>query len=1116
MNNLEKTTNLQNQASNPANSVWVFASAGSGKTKILVDRVLRLLLNKTTPDKILCLTFTKVAATEMQHRITHELSQWILLDDQSLTQKLTQLTGQKPTPSLIKEARSLFIKILDAESKIKIQTIHSFCQNLVKIFPFEAQIKPSFETMDETQEKLLIKKAQQILFKQAQHDEKLKNSVKAINAQLHEESFVELISSLLSKKEQLLSLKENCFDLDGVIAQIAKFLAIDVSDDETDLFDDFMEKINRRDVINFAQKLTDSGLKKNIETAQFITQFFSNPTLENLPFYQQAFFTKSYSVRKLPGKLLEDPQNAAIFQQQVNEIDALKDTLNSHKILNSTALLLQFIYHILDIYSHLKNQLCLLDYNDLIIQTNKLLANPEFANWVKLKMDGLFDHILVDESQDTNHQQWNIIKALTDDFFSGQSASSNERSIFIVGDEKQSIYSFQGAQPNISQDIFSYFQKKLQDHPKPLLHIDLDSSFRSLSTILEAVDKTFAKEEHKSAITKISHFQGHNAIRSGIGKVEIWPQVTMKKQKETKEYAWNIDFSAQDNYQEQEFYCEYIALKIQSMVENGYQLEGKNRNVQYGDFMILLRNKTNGFDRNLTRFFDKYHIPSSSPSRLKFVDHIIVQDLLSAAKFSLFPYDNLNLCCLLKSPIFNISEEELLEICTQKSSDSIYESLKNKHLKIMLQDMIVAANQLDSYAFFNHLIHHYDLTTKFLRHFGKQATQIINQFTLQNFDFHQNFAKDLLSFINFIENLEPEFSLNNSSANQVTISTIHSAKGLQSPIVIMPDCAFNFNRLPAHKDKISWIDFYEHTLPIWCPRKENQNQLLEKYAQKKAKAVADESLRLLYVAMTRAENELYIGGVGNANDENSWYHLIKNALKDDGWHKDFITNFASQLNVEPFDFEPKITAIGTKEEQFFTQTASPKQSNHPITINTKKISPRQEKQSHISQIDHAQLKGKLIHKILEIIGNKHQAYFLSDHKWEEKDHQWVRNITHKLIAKEPFLPDDAKLHITNLLDEFLNSEKFNEIFAGNITCEMPICGKINNETTHLRIDLIKITDNNITIIDYKTDKIIPKTIPQNYINQLKNYAQLVKNHYPNHHIISKILWVQHLQIDVLQ
>lgn len=1113
MNNLEKTTNLQNLASNPKNSVWVFASAGSGKTKILVDRVLRLLLNQTNPDKILCLTFTKVAATEMQHRITQELSNWILLDDQSLKQKLTQLTGNTPTNALIKDARSLFLKILDAESKIKIQTIHSFCQNLVKIFPFEAQIKPSFEVMDDIQEKLLIKKAQKILFQNAQTDENLKNSVRTINAQLHEDSFVELVSNLLNKKEQLLSLKEECFDLDGVIEKISKFLAIDKNLTNNEIFQEFFTQINQDEVKLLAQNLEQSALKKNIEASQLITQFLNQPTLENFTLYKEAFFTKSGSIKKLPGKVLDDATNSQTFHQQIELISEFNDNLNSHKIFNSTALLLKFIYQILEIYSGLKNQLCLLDYNDLIIQTNKLLENPEFSEWVKLKMDGLFDHILIDESQDTNHQQWNIIKALTDDFFSGLSASNDNRTIFIVGDEKQSIYSFQGAEPNISQDIFSYFEQKLQNHPSKLLKVNLDSSFRSLKTILQAVDKTFAKEEQQSAITKISKFQGHNAIKPGIGKVEIWPQVKTKKPKEQKNYEWQIDFTPQDIYQEQEFYCEYIALKIQSMVENSYMLEGKNRPVQYGDFMILLRNKTNGFDRNLTRFFQKYNIPSISPARLKFADHIIIQDLLSAAKFCLFPYDNLNLCCLLKSPIFDISEEELLEICASKKDDSIYGSLQNHTIKDQLNNIINASQKLDSFEFFNYLIKEYDLNKKTKSRFGDEGLQVLNKFTLQNFDFTQNFAKDLLSFINFIENLEPEFSLNNSSNNQVAISTIHSAKGLQSPIVIMPDCAFNFNRLPATKDKISWINFYDQKLPIWCPKKENQNQILQKYAHEKLKAVSDESLRLLYVAMTRAENELYIGGVGSSHDENSWYSLVKDSLKNEGWDKEFKQDFAKDLEYENFDFENQIIAIGKKEEEFCSKPKAEETTDNkiPAIKSNAKIDKIYATKPRINQIDESQIKGKLIHKILEIIGNKYQ----SDHKWEENDHIWVKNLSNKLIQKEQFLSKETKSQIKDLIAEFLTSNKFGEIFSDNIKCEMPISGTINNETINARIDLLKIADKTITIIDYKTDKTIPNSIPQSYVNQLNTYETLVKNHYPDHKISSKILWVQNLKVDVV-
>lgn len=1129
--NLNNTIKLQQIASNPKNSAWVFASAGSGKTKVLVDRVLRLLLDGIKPDKILCLTFTKVAASEMQNRINSELANWVLLSDKALNEKLFQLTGHRPENKILKKARILFTQILDEESKIKIQTIHSFCQNLVKIFPFEAGIKPNFEVIEEAQEKLLLQKAQKEVLKKAEIQDSLRNIVIKINAKLHEETFAGLISALLNKKEQLAILKENFFGIEGAIDEVFKNFSVVKNSSEEEIFAEFLSTahvIPSHDGIHGVLKLTtaleESNLVTNKKIATAIKDFLQNPTLKNFSTYHQAFFTKENEPRKINGKVLENPDLARICQDQRKLIIQFLDRLNSHKICNSTALLLKFVDQILEIYAQLKNQNSLLDYNDLIIETNRLLNNPNFSDWVKLKMDGLFDHILIDESQDTNHQQWNIIKSLTEDFFSGLGATNKDRTIFIVGDEKQSIYSFQGAEPNISQEIFSYFSEKLKDHSNKLLKIDLNSSFRSLETVLKVVDKTFEDEKQQLAITKISDFQGHIAIRDGIGRFEIWPQIKTKKAEKTAiSYEWKVDFSPQENYYEQEFLAEFIALKIKSLVESGYILEGFNRAVKYGDFMILLRNRKNGLDKNLTKFFHKYSIPSASPSKINFADNIIIQDLLAAAKFALFPYDDLNLACLLKSPIFSVNEEELFEICLVKNNNqiSIYEAIAHlpKFSKTFqkLADLIKNSQELNCFEFFNSLLNEDNSHKKIISRFDQESLETLDKFILKTFDFCQNFSNDLHKFLDFIEKLNPELSLSNSKNNQVLITTVHSAKGLQAPIVLLPDCCFNFNQLPSSKEKISWMEFNGYKLPIWCAKKDEENQLLKNHRQEKNNDAKDEYSRLLYVAMTRAENELYVGGFGSSNDEDSWYNLIKKSVISEAWQEEFLDEESKDLAGDKFEIENVLYGVGEKSKKEILKQVQDEDAIRDDGDNTKSDNKEIEYQNFINnklitkatqssqvQINQSQIRGKLIHKILEVIG-----------KNSKEDKEWLMNLSKKIVSNETFLNKESRIEILEMINKFLSSEQFENLFLGEIKCEVPIIGEINNQMVNARIDLLVITENSILIIDYKTDKVAPNKISSEYSQQLKIYEKLIKNLYPNHQIRSAILWLESLRLDML-
>ncbi|MDX2083276.1 MAG: UvrD-helicase domain-containing protein [Rickettsiales bacterium] len=1117
LNTSSKTIALQQIASNPQNSSWVFASAGSGKTKVLINRVLRLLLSGIKPEKILCLTFTKVAATEMQNRINAELANWILLDKKQLSQQLFDLSGKFPQDFELEKARILFGEIIDSESKIRIQTIHAFCQSLLKIFPFEAGIKANFEVLSDLTEKLLLKKAQKEVFKKAKNNSELQILISKINARIHDVTFNELVLELLAKKENFFFLKEKFLGISGIIDEIFKNFSVDKNQSEEEIFLNFLQKIDQQKLDKIISNLEQTDSTKNLEIAHKVKKFLQNPTLKNFIFFQQAFFTEKNEPRKIFGKLAQDAYFNQLISDQRKLIDDFSKQISSYKICDSTALILHFIDHILESYNNLKNQNAFLDYNDLITKTNILLNNPNFANWVKMKIDGLFDHILIDESQDTNHQQWNIIKALSEDFFSGLSAAKNDRTIFIVGDEKQSIYSFQGAQANISQEIFSYFDHKLKSHPKKLQQINLNDSFRSLPAILQAVDQTFIEEKERLAISKTIDFQGHKSIRDGIGRVEIWPEIKLKKieknKKTEKDYEWKFNFNAEKKYSAQEFLAENIAIKIKDWVENYRILKSANRPLKYGDFMILLRRRTDGFDKVLSRYFYQYQIPFNALSKIKFSDNLIIQDLLAAANFALAPYDDLNLAALLKSPIFGIDEAELFEICVIKNAneDTIYNALKQlpkfSSSLNFLDQLIKNSQEMNCCEFFYFLLSQ-ENRKKIISRFGVESIEIMDKFCLKVFDFCENFSPNLQKFVEFVDKLNPEISLSSTKNNQVLITTIHSAKGLQAPVVILPDCAFNSNQLRSTKEKISWIDFAQdqYSLPIWNIAVD-ENNFLKKAQQIKKRQAKDENLRLLYVAMTRAEDELYIGAITANDDDESWYNLIKKALIKNAWRKEFFDEKTKKLPNEKFEINNEIIGIG--EEEIFYQKDKNKISekikdlNLPEFLNKKTSKDKNifSQKPNTNQINQGQIRGKIIHKILEIIAKNTKA-----------KKEWLIKLTEKIIAREEFLDEKEKNKIAAEIFDLFNSQQFQNLFHGTIKSEVEIVGNIENQKILRRIDLLIESENEVLIIDYKSDEILPDLVPTQYLAQLKTYEKLIKNIYPDKKISLAILWIKFLKL----
>ncbi len=890
---LQNTTNLQKIASNPQNSAWVFASAGSGKTKILVDRVLRLLLQKVAANKILCVTFTKIASIEMQERINKVLASWVVIDDEKLRENIFELTGNMPNAQDLNFARILFAKGLDEDSRVKIQTIHAFCQNLVNIFPFEMEVAPNFEVLDESLEKLLLQKAKKEIFLLAKFDIELQKIIAEINSRLSEEAFIDLISDILNQKEKLIFLKIKFLNIENLIAKIFEKFGVIEFESEEEIFEDFVAKLDFSRLRAFIEKTEKGRAKTDQRTAFLFKNFIEHKTLQNVSFLDEIFYTKSGDKRaKIVTKEFED--EADFVDEIAVLVDNFFDLLNSYKIAKSSEFLLQFVDKILQKYCEIKAQNSFLDYNDLIIKTNELLENEEFSDWVKFRMDGFFDHILIDESQDTNHHQWAIIKALSDDFFSGISASNQERSLFIIGDDKQSIYSFQGAKPNISHEIFDFYKEKTFDSKYEIKKVELQNSFRSLPKILKFVDNIFAQNE---SFKKID-YKPHSAIRQGEGVVEIWPRIeSQKKEKETS-FEWK-NYATDENFEDEEF-CQKeemanrIADKILTWIDEKKQLtglgnKGENCQIDFCDIMILLRNRANGFDKILQRIFDEKSIPFKGVKKVKFSDEIIIQDLLSAAKFVLLQDDDLNLACLLKSPIFSFSEEKLLEVCLIKNEKEI--SL-NEALKLAgqsfeqdvekLEEVILESQNISSYDFFANLIDE-DLRKKFAAEFGENAFLVIDKFMLEVADFCAKNLPNLQKFLEYVDKINPSISLIDPSSNCVLISTIHSAKGLQAPIVILPDCCFSFNKMQAAKENLLWINFSDEVfgdaeLPIWLVRKNEANSIVKKAKENRLKELKDEYWRLFYVALTRAENELYISGFGGDNDEDSWYNLAQIAI----------------------------------------------------------------------------------------------------------------------------------------------------------------------------------------------------------------------------------------------
>ncbi len=1074
--------NLQILASDPNNSSWVFASAGSGKTKILTDRVLRLLLENVAPNKILCLTFTKVAATEMYNRINSELSKWVIANDQELLIKIFNLTGKKPFINELNKARTLLTKILDEEEKIKIQTIHSFCNSLLKIFPIEAKLNPNFELLENSEEILLLKKAYKQVLNEADKDNNLRKIITEIVSEINEETINDAVSKILNKKENIIKLKQqNNNSINETIKTIYRLFNFNEISNEEELFNDFMNDFNFKEYNDFITDLKQSNSKKNLEIAEKLKKFIDSPLLKNfVPFLQYAIHTKEDKVRKISGKL--DTKYQDFIHLQSNKINTLIDKLSLIVIIKNTSNLIILADKILQSYQKIKNDNSLIDYNDLIDRTNNLLKNPDFTDWVKKKLDSSFNHILVDESQDTNIQQWEIIKALTEDFYSGLSANNENRTIFIVGDEKQSIYSFQGSDVNITATVFDFFENKLQEK---LNKIEMNISYRSGSKILEAVDAVFSDEQRKNSISKISTFKKHIPNRKNHGYIAIWPKITSDFKENEKEWSINFNNKTDCDEKDKSILARSIAKNIKSWIDNKREIKDLKKEIKYSDIMVLIKNKTNGLAKEINKYFNYYNIPFTTIAKIKFNESLLIQDIVSVAKFALLPEDDLNLACLLKSCFFNVSEEDLLNFCIIKNQQeqSLYNSINNDLIKSRLNKIIESSQKQNCFEFFYNIIQTDNNYDKLLSYFGYEAIELIDSFLLNVLEFSKKHSLFIQKYIEHIEKHNPEISSSSAENNKVKITTIHSSKGLEAPIVIIPDCNHQLNKSENAKEKIFWIN----EIPIWTANNFQKSRIIQKYKTDKIKEDMDEYLRLLYVAMTRARDELYIGSFGRNEDKNCWYEIIYESLKDIA---DYIS-IDDFINIEiseskNFDNEEKeniaIDANNIINQNIYNQT----EKNLII-----------EDFQNTEIINKEQIKGKIIHKILEFFGQNHQ-----------QQKTWLISIAKKIIENNSSLSLEEKKEIFNLANDFIYSDQFNKIFKGNIKCET----EISYNGAFGRVDLISEQQDRILIVDYKSDESLPSKIPEQYQQQLNRYAMIAKNIYKDKDIIVAIFWIRFLKM----
>jgi ATP-dependent helicase/nuclease subunit A len=1120
----------QGKASHPASSVWVSASAGSGKTKVLTDRVLALLLAGAAPQRILCLTFTKAAAAEMSNRIAERLAQWVTKDDGPLIDDIARLLRVEPTRESVANARRLFARVLDAPGGLRILTIHAFCQSVLRRFPLEARVAPHFTVMDDRDSAEALKTAQEATIAAAQGaDPDLAQALAVITARVHEINFAEVMADLVSSRGQIAKSLERHGSVDGVIAATRKVLGLAPGETETTMIaaacaEAAFERAKLQRAVAALSQGTDADQARATAMGAWLT---AEDRTAGFAAYCEAFLTQTDVPRqRLATKkpLTIDPGLGEIMLAEAERLAAVKQRLKAGRVLANTEALLRLGAHMLALYGVDKSRRGLMDYDDLIDRTRRLLEQPGSAAWVLFKLDGGIDHVLIDEAQDTNPEQWAIVRALTAEFFAGQGrheesrpdSRPSARTVFAVGDRKQSIYGFQGADPAQFDVVQAILRERAEGIGQPWRSVALNVSFRSTPAVLHAVDEVFRQPQARDGLgdEDIVHLparEGHG------GLVEIWPPVEPAAQDDPPSWKPPVERTETDSPSHR--LAGLIARRIAHMVNTREILEAKGRPIRPGDIMVLVRRRT-GFVKELVRQLKALNVPVAGVDRMQLTEQLAVMDLIALGEFLLLPDDDLTLATVLKGPLLGLTEDELFTLAHGRGAKRLWEALSTHagadsrfgEAHALLESLLAKTDYLPPADLYGHVLVALGGRKKLLARLGAEADDPIDEFLSLALTYQRSHPPSLQGFLHWLTAGKTEIKrdLDQSGTDAVRVITAHGAKGLQAPIVFLPDTS----QAPTLQDRLFWTEG-DDSLLLWAPAVSAQDPVTLRLREQALTGQEQEYRRLLYVAMTRAEDRLYIGGwhTRRPRTEGTWYSLIKDGLSASPWLQpvsdvffaaDTLFNAPEILRLT----SPQTATVKSEPPPEALLTPQPLQSwafsdPAPEPIPPQPLAPSTAGRSDppaASPLRDDGLRrfqrGIIIHRLLQSLPE------IAPER---------RRAAAQALAGRPAwgLEEAARADVVHETLAVIEDPRFAAVFAAGSKAEVPLTGMVAGHVISAQVDRLAVTGSEVIIVDYKTNRPPahrPEDVDPAYVFQMAVYRAALAQIYPTHTVRCVLLW----------
>jgi ATP-dependent helicase/nuclease subunit A len=1049
------------------------------------------------------------------------LGGWSVLNDEKLRADLTNLFGQPPEtlnpPVLLPKARELFAKALETPEGLKVQTIHAFCERILSRFPIEAGILPGFEPLDDVEMAELRGEVETQILREAMDapDGDISTALQFLTLERADASLEELFKWMAFNPQKISAWQRAGLD------RLAQNLKLGKERDPESIAAALWARLNVDIMRNVSAAFARGGAtdkKKAICIDLALTQDTRKSALECL---EGLFYTQ----KKEPLKKLYTQKTDPIAQMWIDEHNL--DIMEAIEAIRAAHIfaLTESVFHIAGrytaLYAEAKHRARGLDYSDQILFVRRLLQNSEAAEWVQYKLDGGIKHILLDEAQDTSPEQWEIINILSAPFFQAHPDDdpNRPRTLFAVGDEKQSIYGFQGARPE-------QFLTEIRRHAEhATTDIRMAMSFRSTQQVLNIVDAVlfdcggmqamFNAEEFPPASDEARHI----ANRDDHGLVELWPVTPPPEKLEDNEPWDTTPIDAAGEGHQIEVLSKTIAATIKGWIDRGDPVFDRTlertRPIKAQDVLILVRRRGPLFE-SVIRQLKRHEIPIAGADRLKLSEATIVKDLIALSRVCLLPSDDLSLAETLKSPLFGFDDKDLMRVAIDRP-DTLWNSVKTFAPKThaVLSDFVTLSRTLTPYDFYARVLDYKDadgtaMRERFYKRLSLEARDALEAFLHQALEHQSRTAPNLQNFLHAFSQGDVEIKREqDSSLSEVRVMTVHGAKGLESPIVILPDTT----NLPPQRDVLLPS---EGDGQVW---KNGNLPYIETLKEAAKTRTMQEYLRLLYVAMTRAESRLIICGphVGRATTKlkpGCWYDWVRRGMEAlnasaypapsqrevDG---KLITGLRYGSLPEPCaanDTTPRtevsdlpnwVTTAAAPEGRSRRVTPSHLLSNPPADMAVR--SPGSASDPSVFR------RGNLIHKLLEVLPEIPPAR--------------RRDTAEKILSGYADLPTGLSTQITEEVFAVLEHPDFSHIFADGSRAEVSLAGSAKGLPKGMylnaQIDRLCVSPETITIVDYKSNR-PPPTDPADvadlYLGQMAAYRELAREIYPGRTVNCALLW----------